>query len=48
VVLTPRGKKHFVKHHAFHVKLTEELASALTPEELESFNAVLGKVIEQF
>jgi DNA-binding MarR family transcriptional regulator len=48
VVLTPPGKKHFAKHHAFHVKLTEELASALTPEELESFNAVLGKVLKQF
>lgn len=48
VVLTPQGKKHFSKHHAFHVKLTEEIAAALTPEELECFNVVLGKVIKQF
>jgi DNA-binding MarR family transcriptional regulator len=48
VVLTPDGKKHFKKHHEFHVKLTEEIVSALTPEELECFNVVLGKVVQQF
>lgn len=48
VVLTPDGKKHFRKHHEFHVKLTEEIASGLTPEELECFSAVLGKVVKQF
>lgn len=48
VVLTPDGKKHFKKHHEFHVKLTEEIVSVLTPEELECFNAVLGKVVKQF
>lgn len=48
VVLTPDGKKHFRKHHEFHVKLTEEIASVLTPEELECFSAVLGKVVKQF
>lgn len=48
VVLTPEGKKHFKKHHEFHVKLTEEIVSALTPEELECFSAVLGKVVKQF
>ncbi len=48
VILTPDGKKHFKKHHEFHVKLTEEIASVLTPEELECFNAVLGKVVKQF
>lgn len=48
VILTPDGKKHFRKHHEFHVKLTEEIASELTPEELECFNAVLVKVVKQF
>jgi DNA-binding MarR family transcriptional regulator len=48
VVLTQAGKKHFAKHHEYHVKLTEEISSVLTPEELECFNSVLGKVIKQF
>jgi len=48
VVLTPSGKKHFKKHHEFHVKLTEEISSVLTPEELECFNAAIGKVVKQF
>ena len=48
VVLTAEGKKHFRKHHEFHVKLTEEIVSVLTREELECFNAVLGKVVKQF
>lgn len=48
VVLTPEGKKHFKKHHNLHVKLTEELVSVLSPEELKWFNAVLGKVVKQF
>jgi DNA-binding MarR family transcriptional regulator len=48
VVLTPEGKKHFARHHEFHVKLTEEIVSVLTPEELECFNEVLGKVVKTF
>lgn len=48
VVLTPSGEKHFRKHHEFHVKLTEEIVSVLTPEELTCFNTVLGKVVKQF
>lgn len=48
VVLTPSGKKHFAKHHEFHVKLTEEIVSVLTPEELDCFNDVLGKVVKNF
>jgi DNA-binding MarR family transcriptional regulator len=48
VVLTPSGKKHFKKHHEFHIKLTEEIVSALSPEELESFREILGKVVKQF
>lgn len=48
VVLTPSGKKHFKKHHEFHIKLTEEIVSALSPGELESFHEILGKVVKQF
>lgn len=48
VILTPEGKKHFAKHHEFHVKLTEEIVSVLTPEELKNFNEILGKVVKQF
>jgi DNA-binding MarR family transcriptional regulator len=48
VVLTVAGKKHFAKHHEFHLKLTEEIVATLTPDELESFELVLGKVVSQF
>ena len=48
VVLTPAGKGHFKKHHEFHVKLTEEIVSVLTPQELASFRDILGKVVKQF
>jgi DNA-binding MarR family transcriptional regulator len=48
VVLTDTGKKHFAKHHEFHLKLTEEIVATLTPDELESFELVLGKVVSQF
>lgn len=48
VVLTEPGEKHFARHHEFHLKLTEEIASTLTPEELETFEVILEKVINQF
>ncbi len=48
IVLTDAGEEHFAKHHEFHIKLTEEIASSLTPEELKTFEQVLEKVIKQF
>jgi len=48
VVLTEAGNEHFARHHEFHLKLTEEIASALTPEELETFGVILEKIITQF
>lgn len=48
VILTPDGEKHFAKHHEFHIKLTEEIVSVLTPEELQNFEKILGKVVRQF
>ncbi len=46
IVLTEAGEVHFAKHHEFHLKLTEEIASALTSEELKTFELVLEKVIK--
>lgn len=48
VVLTRCGEKHFTRHHEFHLKLTEEIASALTPDELKTFEQVLEKALKQF
>lgn len=48
VTLTKSGEKHFAKHHAFHVKLTEEIVSTLSLEEQQTFNKALEKVIRQF
>jgi DNA-binding MarR family transcriptional regulator len=48
IVLTGAGEEHFARHHAFHLKLTEEITSVLTPEELKTFEQVLDKVVKQF
>ena len=48
IILTALGKKHFAKHHEFHIKLTEEIVSVLTAEELDSFENILEKVTKQF
>jgi len=48
VVLTEEGEKHFARHHDFHLKLTEEIVSSLTPQEMEAFELILGKVLQQF
>jgi len=48
VVLTETGQDHFTRHHQFHLKLTEELVSTLTAEELSAFEATLEKIVNQF
>ncbi len=48
VVLTPNGVKHFKKHHEFHLQLTEDISSVLTPAELACFNEALRKIVKQF
>jgi DNA-binding MarR family transcriptional regulator len=48
VVLTEAGREHFALHHQYHLKLTEEIASALSSEELTLFGRVLEKVMKQF
>lgn len=48
VVLTEEGQKHFASHHQYHIKLTEEIAAALSVEELETLGRVLEKVTKQF
>jgi len=48
VALTEAGQEHFARHHQFHLKLTEELVSTLSAEELAAFEAILGKIVDQF
>jgi len=48
VVLTETGQQHFTKHHQFHLKLTEELVSTLSAEELSAFETTLEKIVNQF
>ena len=48
ILLTDAGEEHFARHHEFHFKLTEEIATALTPDELKTFEQVLEKVLRQF
>lgn len=48
VQLTPAGEEHFASHHEYHLKLTEDLVSSLSPEELACFRTVLEKMLKQF
>ncbi|NIQ96827.1 MAG: MarR family transcriptional regulator [Desulfuromonadales bacterium] len=48
VELTPAGEKHFASHHEYHLKLTEEIVSTLSADELECFRKVLEKMLKQF
>jgi len=45
VVLTDKGREHYASHHKFHLKLTQDMAAVLTPEELEMFEVILDKVL---
>lgn len=48
IVLTEKGERYHDDHHSKHLRLTEELASALEDTELEQFSLLLGKIIERF
>ncbi|MEZ4600033.1 MAG: MarR family transcriptional regulator [Syntrophotaleaceae bacterium] len=48
VVLTEAGREHFALHHQYHLKLTEEISSALSKAELTLFGQVLEKMMRQF
>lgn len=45
VVLTKKGEKQFNKHHELHVKLTEEITGALSPEEFSTLSKTLEKML---
>lgn len=47
IELTPAGRKHFISHHEYHLQLTEEITSALTPEETASLREILAKLVKQ-
>jgi DNA-binding MarR family transcriptional regulator len=47
VALTEAGRAYFANHHEYHLKLTEEIASALSQEELGTFGELLEKVTRQ-
>jgi DNA-binding MarR family transcriptional regulator len=48
VGLTPEGVRLFVEHHKLHGQLSQDLAGALSPEELEGFLAALRRLIPRF
>jgi DNA-binding MarR family transcriptional regulator len=48
IVLTDAGNKYFAQHHELHLKLTKEMVSILTTEELKTFEFVLKKILTQF
>lgn len=44
VGLTDEGRRLFAEHHALHVRLTQEILCALSPEEAERFAALLETI----
>lgn len=46
VDLTPAGRDLYEEHHGHHLSLTREIQAALSPEEVQLFEAVLGKLVQ--
>ncbi|MDO8947508.1 MAG: MarR family transcriptional regulator [Desulfocapsaceae bacterium] len=47
IELTEKGQVLFSQHHQYHLRLTEEITSALSSEEQEMFSAILEKIVGQ-
>ncbi|MBA3008175.1 MAG: MarR family transcriptional regulator [Proteobacteria bacterium] len=47
IELTEKGQVLFGQHHQYHLRLTEEITSALSSEEQEMFSAILEKIVGQ-
>lgn len=45
IELTPQGRECFKEHHEFHVRMTQEIVSELTPEEQAQFAHLIAKVL---
>lgn len=44
VTLTAKGQKLFAEHHQLHMKLTQDLSSSLSIQEVGSLSAILTKM----
>jgi DNA-binding MarR family transcriptional regulator len=44
VIFTPKGQELFSEHHQLHMKLTHDLSSSLTTQELAYLSAILTKM----
>lgn len=48
VGLTPAGTKLFEEHHALHGRLSQDMAGALSPGELDSLLDMLKRLVQRF
>lgn len=48
VGLTPAGARLFEEHHKLHGQLSQDMAGALSPQELEAFMDMLRRVVKHF
>jgi DNA-binding MarR family transcriptional regulator len=48
VRLTAEGEKHFREHHQLHLQLTNELVSALEPDEMTALSEIIHKLNSRF
>lgn len=47
IELTPQGEKCFKEHHNFHIQMTQELVSELTPREQDDFGKIIRKMLDR-
>lgn len=47
VTLTDKGRKHFKKHHQYHLKLTGDVLAALEPAEQQRFGEALALIVKR-
>ena len=47
IELTKTGEAYFKQHHNFHIKMTQEIVSDLTPAEQTAFSNIIEKVLKK-
>ncbi|WDP92724.1 MAG: MarR family transcriptional regulator [Desulfobacter sp.] len=45
IELTPEGEKAFEEHHNFHIQMTQELVSGLSPEDQDHFSRIIKTML---
>lgn len=47
IELTSKGEKHYLQHSQFHRDFTQDMLTGLNSEEIEYFDIIIDKIIQQ-